>query len=60
MTIEITKRQFQQYENIRKLGICNMLSSDVQEMTGFSKEVHRAIISRYKELMEKYPDVRKG
>jgi hypothetical protein len=57
--LTVTKKQFQQYENIRELGICNMLSAEVREMTGFSMEVHRAIISQYKELLEKYPGVRK-
>ena len=59
MTVEVTKEQFQQFENIRVLGICNMISSEVHDMTGLSKEVHHAILSQYEELMVKYPGVRK-
>ena len=59
MAVEITKEQFQQFESIRELGICNMISSEVREMTGFSKDVHHAILHQYNELMVKYPGVRK-
>ncbi len=54
----IFKGDFQAYEDIRKMGICNMWSSMVEEYCGFDREVHIAIIKNYSALCRKWPDVR--
>lgn len=57
--INVTKEQFQAFERIREKGVCNMLDAAVQQLCGFSRDVHKAIISQYDELEAKYPGVRK-
>ncbi len=48
---------FEAYEEIRQSGITNMMSPDVQNLAGISKETHFAIMSHYTELCDKYPAV---
>lgn len=57
--ITVTKHQFEAFEKIREEGNYNMLDSMVQTLGGFSRDIHRAIISQYDELCVKYPGVRK-
>ncbi|KKL24052.1 hypothetical protein LCGC14_2419170 [marine sediment metagenome] len=55
---DITFEDFQAYEKIRKSGITNMMSPDVQDLAGISKEIHFAIMRHYEALCDKYPTVR--
>ena len=55
---EITWEDFAAYERVRKSGVCNMWSRDVQLLAGIDKEIHVAIISHYTELDAKWPEVR--
>ena len=59
--VEVTKEQFQDYENVRVGGKTNML--DIRMVEALSDNLDRTtiitIIKTYSELMKKYPDVRK-
>ena len=57
--IEISKKEFQAYENVRQSGVTNMfMVTVVQELSGLSKEKIMVIMRSYSELLNKYPDVR--
>ena len=59
--MEITKKEFQAYEDVRSSGVTNMYAVNVvEEISGLSREKIMAIMKQYSELMEKYPDVRNG
>ena len=55
---DIALEDFEAYEEIRQSGITNMMSPDVQDLAGISKETHLAIMRHYTELCDKYPAVR--
>lgn len=55
---DITKDEFQAYENVRRAGGVNMLDPLVQEFAGFDRETHLGIIAHYRELAAQWPDVR--
>jgi hypothetical protein len=57
---EVTKEEFQRFEEVRVSGVVNMLDSRVTKLAGISRDAHVAIIGQYEELMVKFPDVRKG
>jgi hypothetical protein len=58
---EITKEEFQSYEDVRESGDTNMFFiSKVEELSGLSREKILAIMKGYMVLCEKYPGVRKG
>ena len=57
--MEITKRQFQAYEGVRRSGVTNMWDvRTVQRLSHLDKDLILEIIKRYTELAEIYPDVR--
>ena len=57
--MEITKEQFQAYEDVRASGVTNMfMVSVVEELSGLEREEIFEIMNHYSELNEKYPDVR--
>ena len=59
MNIEdITKEDFEAYESVRKSGMVNMISSQVQDFAGIDKETHLAIMKHYSDLDKKWPEVR--
>lgn len=59
--MEITKEQFEAYEAVRYSGVTNMWNvSLVVELSGLTKDQCRKIMDTYGDLMEKYPEVRKG
>jgi hypothetical protein len=55
---EITKEEFQAFEDVRAGGGFNMFSLDARESTGLSKEKYTTIMKNYTELCKKWPDVR--
>lgn len=57
---DISKEDFQAYEDIRQSGVVNMLSSQVEDFAGISKEVKVGIMQHYSALNEKWPDIRKS
>ena len=60
METEITKEEFESYEEVRESGVTNMFSVDVVEnLSGLDRPTIRLIMKTYSELMKKYPDVRK-
>jgi hypothetical protein len=58
--INITKEEFESYEDVRVSGVTNMFAVNVVcSISGLSKEKVMAIMKSYGDLMVKYPDVRK-
>ncbi len=58
--MEITKKDFEKYEDVRASGITNMfMVSVVCDMSGLTKEQVIYIMKHYDELNKKYPGVRK-
>lgn len=56
---EITKEQFQEYEDVRESGATNIFDvRTVMELSGLDRETTIAIMQGYKTLMVKYPEVR--
>ena len=63
MTIQITEKQFQAYENVRQCGLTNMW--DTNYVSGLSDGVLSSndaleVIKNYNELNETYPNVKCG
>lgn len=57
--MEITKEEFQAYENVRKSGVTNMFAVNVVEkLSSLSQDQIIYIMKHYGKLMKKYPDVR--
>ena len=57
--MEITKQEFERYEEVRQSGRTNMfMISNVVLLSGLDSGKVKAIMHQYTELMEKYPDVR--
>ena len=57
--MEITKEDFERYEEVRVSGVTNMFDvRRVEELSGLSRDKIITIMKRYGELMAKYPDVR--
>jgi len=57
---QITKEDFQAYEDVRSSGVTNMFAVNVVErLSGLSRNKILAIMKNYGELMKKYPDVRR-
>jgi len=58
--MEITKDEFEAYEEVRASGVTNMfMISVVSELSGLDKEKIKEIMKQYSELNIKYPGVRK-
>lgn len=55
---DIKKCDFETFEIIRKHGAFNMLDPNARISSSVEKEVWSAIITHYKELCHKWPDVR--
>jgi len=57
--MEITKEQFQAYEDVGESGITNMFDSRVvSKYSGLNREQIVEIMKRYEDLMTLYPEVR--
>ena len=56
---KIKKRDFQEFERVRKSGAYNMLDPRAIEMTSLSRDTWVGIMKNYRALMEKFPGVRK-
>jgi hypothetical protein len=52
--MEITKEQFEQYLEVQKSGMYNMLDDRARLMTELTKEEYLTIIMNYDELSKKY------
>lgn len=50
----ITKEKFKRFVKVQASGVCNMLSSEVQDLADLTKEEHREIISHYKVYEDMY------
>ena len=55
---DISREEFEDYEDVRKSGAANMLSPQARELTGLDYATFMCIIEHYEELMEKWPKVR--
>ncbi len=57
---EITKEEFQAYEEVRASGVTNMyMVSVVEDLSGLEKDTIFAIMKHYTDLNIKYPGVRR-
>lgn len=57
----ITQEQFEDYEGVRESGVTNMFDiRRVSDLSGLTREQIREIFKTYKELIAKYPGVRRG
>jgi hypothetical protein len=50
----ITKEQFNQYLNVQRLGLFNMLSEQARDMTNLTKVEFKYIIKHYDYLKDLY------
>ena len=50
----ITKEQFNQYLNVQRLGLFNMLSEQARDMTNLTKEEFKYCIKHYNYLKDLY------
>ena len=57
---DITREEFQAYEDVRESAILNMFDSRVCKLAGFNKATHVGIIHYYSALKKRFPGVRKG
>jgi hypothetical protein len=58
--VQVTKKEFQAYEKVRKSGVTNMFNVTMVEfLSGLSRDKIITIMKNYKELCDKFPDVRK-
>lgn len=56
---EVTKEEFEAYEDVRQSGLTNMfMVTTVCELSGLERAKVMQIMHEYVELMKKYPDVR--
>ena len=51
-------RQFEQYLKLQKSGEINMVSAQVRERLGITKEEHVYIMEHYSELLKEYNDLK--
>ncbi len=56
---EITKQEFQAYEDVRASGVTNMFAvSVVEDLSGLDRDTIFAIMKHYSDLNAKYPGIR--
>lgn len=55
---DITKEDFEAYEDVRRSGVTNMMFPAARELAGIDRDTHTAIMEHYRELCAKWPDVR--
>ena len=55
---EITHAEFAAYERVRRSGVTNMLSRDVEDLADIDSATHLGIMTAYESLCAKWPDVR--
>lgn len=56
----ITKEQYESYEDVRASGVTNMfMVSTVSDYSGLDRDTITSIMKNFSYLMEKFPDVRK-
>lgn len=56
---EITKEEFESYEDVRSSGVTNMfMVTNVSNLSGLTKEKIMEIMKSYEELIVKFPNVR--
>ena len=60
LKLPVTREQFAAYERVRKSGLVNTLSTQVQALAGITVATHWAILDQYADLAAQWPDVREG
>jgi hypothetical protein len=55
---EVTREDFEAYEEVRQSGVTNMLGTDVEALAGIDRDTHHAILRNYGDLCDKWPEVR--
>ena len=54
ISMAITKEDFEDYLEVQKSGMYNMMSPDAITATGLDKETYMSILSDYSELKERF------
>ena len=54
--VELTRKDFRAFAEVRKSGLYNMATPEAREMTHLSKEQWVAIMEQYTELENKYKE----
>ena len=54
ISIAVTKEDFEDYLEVQKSGMYNMMSPDAIMATGLDKETYMSILSDYSELKERF------
>lgn len=57
--MEISKKEFKAFEDVRKSGVTNMfMISDVEDLSGVDRDKIKYIMKNYDELNKKWPEIR--
>lgn len=54
ITVAVTKEDFEDYLEVQKSGVYNMMSPDAIMATGLDKDTYMSILSDYSELKERF------
>ena len=54
ISMAVTKEDFEDYLEVQKSGMYNMMSPDAIMATGLDEEIYMSIISDYSELKERF------
>ena len=54
ISMAVTKEDFEDYLEVQKSGMYNMMSPDAIMATGLDKETYMSILSDYSELKERF------
>ncbi len=58
--MNITKKEFEDYETVRYSGVTNMFDTKtVSKLSGLDKDKILEIMKQYGSLIKKYPEVRR-
>ena len=57
---ELTEPDFQAYERVRVRGKYNMFDPRAKSASGLDEETFLGVVTHYKGLMERFPNVRKS
>ena len=57
---ELTESDFKSYERVRVRGKWNMWDRRAESASGLDTDTYLGVLSNYKALMERFPDVRQS
>jgi len=57
--MDITREEFQAYEELRQSGEANMFGRHSHELCGLTRERYMAVLQNYDKCVRKWPDVKR-